>query len=287
MIKHRTWIEVTVPYGLESKETVGNFLLEQGSCGLEEGSECVKAYFSEEDFHPRTEDDLNVFLNSLREMGHSVGHLDVREVPEQDWGRAWRAYFKPIRVTPGIVVKPPWEEWPSRAGDIVIDITPRRAFGTGTHETTQLCIQLLEAHLEPSQSVLDVGTGSGILAIVAAKLGASTVLALEIDKDAMENAKENIAQNQVKDCVSVHAGSFDILEPQRFDYILANIDKQTLLHFVPKMKPCMKSGSKLILSGILTSEKSDMEVFLSSTGFRILEAKEEGEWVGLVAVRST
>jgi len=272
-----------VSCSLCSKEAVGNFLLEQGSCGLEEGGECVKAYFSQGDFHPRTENDLNVFLNSLREMGHSIGHPDVREVLEQDWSRMWRAYFKPLRVAPGIVVKPPWEEWSSRAGDIVIDITPRMAFGTGTHETTRLCIQLLESHLEPSQSVLDVGTGSGILAIAAAKLGASTVLALEIDEDAVENAKENIIQNQAEDRVSVYTGSIDFLEPQRFDCILANIDKQTLIHLLPRLKPYMYSGSKLILSGVLTSERSDMEAFLSSTGFRILEAREEGEWVGLVA----
>lgn len=274
---------MTVPCGFGSKEAVENFLLERGSCGLEEGGECVKAYFSQEDFHPRTENDLNIFLNSLREMGHSVGHPDVREVPERDWSRAWRAYFKPLRVTSGIVVKPPWEEWSSRAGDIVIDITPRMAFGTGTHETTRLCIQLLESHLGPSQSVLDVGTGSGILAIAAAKLGASTVLALEIDEDAVENAKENIVQNHVEDCVSVYAGSIDILDPQGFDCILANIDKQTLIHLVPKMKPYMKSGMKLILSGVLTSERSDMEAFLFAHALRILEAREEGEWVGLVA----
>jgi ribosomal protein L11 methyltransferase len=283
MSKLRTWIEVTVPCSIGSKEAVGNFLLEQGSCGLEEGGEYVKAYFSQEDFHPRTENDLNVFLNSLREMGHSIGHPDVHEIQEQDWSRAWRAYFKPLRVTPRIVVKPPWEEWSSRAGDIVIDITPRMAFGTGTHETTQLCIQLLETHLESSQSVLDVGTGSGILAIAAAKLGAPMVLALDIDEEAVKNAKENIVQNQAEDRVSVFTGSIDILELQQFDCILANIDKQTLIHLLPKLEPYMKSGGKLILSGILTSEMSDMEIFLHSNAFRILEAREEGEWVGLVA----
>ena len=286
MSKRRKWVEVTVPCGLESKEAVGNFLLEQGSCGLEEGGEFVKAYFSDMNFHPRIENDLNIFFVSLREMDHSVGHPIIRDVPEQDWSQAWRKYFKPLRITPRIVVKPPWEGWQTRAGDIVIDITPRMAFGTGTHETTRLCIQLLEAHLEPSQSVLDVGTGSGILAIAAAKLGASPILALEIDEDAVENAEENIAQNHVEDRVSVYAGSIDILDLQRFDCILANIDKQTLKHLVPKLKPYMKPGSKLILSGILTSEKSDMETFLYSTGFRILEALQEGEWVGLVAGRS-
>ena len=212
-----------------------------------------------------------------------VGDFKIDEIPAQDWTKAWRAHFKPVRITPHIVVKPPWEAWDAGSQEIVIDITPRMAFGTGTHESTHLAMELMESHLNPEDHVLDIGTGSGILAIAAVRLGALSVLGVDIDEDALANAEENIRRNGVDDLVEVRHGSIDAVDSVKFDLILANIDRKTLIDLIPQLAAFVRSGTKLILSGILTEEITMIEEILLMSGCRILESRQKGEWTGVAA----
>ena len=282
MNETETWIEVTIPSSPESFEAVENFLFEQGSCGTEEKQDAITGYFLRNLFLANLKDRLAVYLQGLRALGFVVGHPSFREIPSQDWGRRWRRYFKPIEVTPSIVIKPPWKPWKGRPGQIVIDIMPRMAFGTGTHETTQVAVELLEAHLRPSDVVLDVGTGSGILAIAAAKLGAARVLAVDIETESVENARENAAQNDVVDKVTIRHGSVEAVGPETFDVVLANINREALMAFLPRLKRHVVSSSRLILSGLLRTEKARMDEILSTSKYRTVEIKTKSEWMGYV-----
>lgn len=282
MNKSEVWIEVIIPSSAECFEAVENFLFEHGCCGLEEEDDVIRGYFPKDIPLTDIEPFLKTFLKSLRALGFSVEDPVFRKIQAQDWNSRWRKNFKPVCVTPQVVIKPPWEEWKPHGEQIVVDISPRMAFGTGTHATTQLSIELLEIYLHPSDAVLDVGTGSAILAIVAAKLGADKVLAIDIDEDAVENARENVVQNRVGHLVEIHLGSVESIGIQAFDLILANIDLATLSHLLPVLKQYAHSGSRLILSGVLSTDRSRMETIFSCFGYECLEVKRRDEWLGFV-----
>jgi len=310
MNKPQTWISVFIPADASAFESVHNVLFELGSTGTEECPDGIRAFFPGPELPPAAMSALKGYLESVRTLGLNVGNPLTIKIPDQDWAKKWREGFKPIRVTDRIVIKPPWEPWKPGSGSIVIDIYPRMAFGTGTHETTQLCLVLTEKYLKPGWRVLDIGTGSAVLAIAAAKLGAKCVLALDNDEDAIANAVENVKMNRVEERVKVHRGTVDILmggirspvarqkysDKSRhgsnsnaacgipisggFDLILANIDRPTLTVVIPQIGPLMNPGGQFILSGILDTEKETIGFVLQQNGFRVLEAMPRGEWVG-------
>jgi ribosomal protein L11 methyltransferase len=212
-----------------------------------------------------------------------VGKPALRRIVSQDWNTEWRAYFKPVQVTPRIVVKPPWETWRARGDEVVVDIMPRMAFGTGTHETTRLCLELLEWVLLPGDVVLDIGTGSGILGIAAVKLGALWVLGVDVDADALANARENAIQNGVLGRVLLACGSAEIVGSQPFRVVLANIDASTLTRLLPMLRSLGEPDGRWIFSGILASEGSLFEEALSTAGYFLIDKRSSGEWIGLAA----
>ncbi len=156
------------------------------------------------------------------------------------------------------------------------------AFGTGTHEKSHLCIGLLESYLRPSDVVLDVGTESGILTITAAKLGAAKVLGIDIDENAIGSARANVIQNGVENRVEICYGFVESLGSQTFDLLLVNIDRTTLTNLLPRLKRLTIAESRLILSGLLWGDRSSMEEVFSETGYRSLEVKTKGKWLGFV-----
>ena len=166
--------------------------------------------------------------------------------------------------------------------DIVLDIMPRMAFGTGTHESTQICLVFLETILLQSQTVLDLGTGSGILAIAAAKLGAARVLAVDIDEVCMANARENAAANHVNKVVEVRLGSLESTGSETFDLVMANINRNVIIPILPEMKQTLNKDGRIMLSGLLESEKLLIEKAVHDCGCEILNQKQIGEWIGFV-----
>ena len=284
----RWWVvELSISKGLG--EAVSNFLIEQGATGIEElegdlQGERLRTYFPQDGKETRILYALRHYLRSLERIAPEIPRAEIKtaSLPEQDWGENWKRFFKPVRVTPRFVVKPPWARVRLKRGQISIDITPGMAFGTGTHATTLLSIRALEENLQrKGLSVLDVGTGSGILSIIAAKLGAKEVWGIDIDGVAVQNARENIEKNRVWAVVKTRKGSIGDLD-KKFDVVVANIDLKSLRRIRKPLLNHLKKRGLLILSGILEQEKERIRLhYLETKLVRWIKTTQEGEWVCL------
>jgi ribosomal protein L11 methyltransferase len=210
--------------------------------------------------------------------------LVVRNVDDSEWKDNWKEYFKPAKITDRIVVKPSWEEYQKSEGELIIEIDPGMAFGTGTHPTTSLCVRLLERYIEPDKDiVLDVGCGSGVLSIASALLGAKDVLAVDIDPVAVEVSKENVERNQLSGKIRVMEG--DLTKGLRFkaDVVAANLMADLVIMLSKDIPAHLKGKSIYISSGILIEKQVEVVAAIEECGFHILDILEEGEWCAIAA----
>ena len=209
-----------------------------------------------------------------------MGTLDVtmQGVKEEDWAENWKQYYKPFRIGAHMVVKPTWEPWDAQPGDLIIEIDPGMAFGTGTHETTAMCVGLIEKYYRGG-TLLDVGTGSGILAIAAARLGAEGIVAVDIDPDAVRVAKENVAHNGLENAIDVRKG--DLLQglSQQFDFAVANILAPVICMLAAPLKKHLTPGGVFVCSGIIAEAEQDVHDALLKAGYAIDEVQHKGDWV--------
>jgi ribosomal protein L11 methyltransferase len=286
-VKH--WLAVSLLIPKDYGEAVSNFLIEQGATGVEEideGSERmrVKTYLLQDGNEKKAFSALQRYLKSLEVMSPEMRGFQVEThiIPDQDWGESWKRFFRPIQVTSRFVVKPPWSSLRLKRGQILIDITPGMAFGTGTHATTRLCIRALEKWLKRrGLSVLDVGTGSGILSIVSSRLGAAEVLGLDKDGTAVEMARENVKQNNVSNGVKIKKGNLGNVR-KKFDMVVANIDLRSLRRMRWPLVRHLKGKGILIVSGILERDKEKLLQFYLETGLlKKVKTAQEEEWVCL------
>jgi ribosomal protein L11 methyltransferase len=218
-----------------------------------------------------------------REFGAGLLARAVEEaVPDQDWERAWLDRFQPMRFGEHLWICPAGQRPPAAPGQVLIDLDPGLAFGTGTHPTTALCLEWLDRHPPAGQQVLDFGCGSGILAIAALKLGAASVWAVDIDQQALWASRENAARNQVAD--KLHTGLPDALPAQRYDLLLANILVNPLIELAPRLADRVKSGGQLVLSGILSGQAGEVQRAYAAW-FDFTPPVEVQGWVRLQAVR--
>lgn len=247
----------------------------------------VKAYFEEGASTPETLAFVRARLSELSHMdlGFDLGSLEfTREtVHEQDWAENWKRYYKPFRAGERIVVKPSWEPYEPFPEDLVIEMDPGMAFGTGTHETTYMCLQMLERYVRPGSVCIDVGTGTGILAIAAAKLGARDVLAIDLDEQAVAVAKENIRKNGMEQVVHAQAG--DLLKDSvgKADVIVANIIADVICALCGPAKAHICPGGAFICSGIIREREEDVLRALRQAGYAVDCRIARGEWVCLSA----
>lgn len=247
----------------------------------------VKAYFEEGASTPETLAFVRARLSELAHMdlGFDLGSLEfTREtVHEQDWAENWKRYYKPFRAGERIVVKPSWEPYEPFPEDLVIEMDPGMAFGTGTHETTYMCLQMLERYVRPGSACIDVGTGTGILAIAAAKLGAQDVLAIDLDEQAVAVAKENIQKNGMQQVVHAQAG--DLLKDSvgKADVIVANIIADVICALCGPAKSHIRPGGAFICSGIIREREEDVLRALRQAGYAVDCRIARGEWVCLSA----
>ena len=209
--------------------------------------------------------------------------IEVVGVSEEDWANSWKDYYKPIRIGERIVIVPAWEKYENQPEDVVVTMDPGMAFGTGTHETTRLVIKLLEKHSCKGQRVLDVGCGSGILAICASKLGAAECRAYDIDEVAVRVAQDNVLTNN---CENVICEQSDLLksvdlEGGRYDLITANIVADIIIRMIPDVGRYMKDDAILLASGIIAPRANDVIVAFESAGFEIVEAETDNDWCAL------
>ncbi len=202
-----------------------------------------------------------------------------RDVAQADWAEAWKAAFKPVRLGRRILVCPSWIEAESEPGDIVVTLDPGLAFGTGLHPTTQLCAAALEERVQPGMRALDVGAGSGILSILAVKLGAASALGVDIDAEAVRAARENVARNGVADRVAIALGSWEQAEGV-YDVVVANI-LAGVIHRLLR-EGLGKTGRAFIFSGILDTQAEEVKAALGEAGLRLVDQKQRADWICLV-----
>ena len=230
-------------------------------------------------------------LAFLRERFTTLGinaEISVSGVNEEDWANSWKAYYKPIKIGERIVIVPAWEKYSANEGEIIVRMDPGMAFGTGTHETTRLVIQLLEKYVKSGMRVADVGTGSGILAICAAKLGAKECKAYDIDPVAVKVARENVKDSGLEEVVSCDVS--DLLRGVdktggAYDVICANIVADIIIRMTPDVHELMDEKTVILASGIIVERADDVISCFEENGFKIVEKIEDNGWCALAVMK--
>ena len=232
-------------------------------------------------------EEIRLRLDALRSACPDFGtlKLDTRTVKDEDWSEVWKKYYKPFYLGKHLVIRPTWEAYMPQPGDLVISMDPGMAFGSGTHETTAMCSTLLEEIIQGGESVIDVGTGSGILAIAAALSGATRVLAIDIDPDAVRVARENVSLNQVDSVVTVKQGDLLRDVDMESDIVVANIISDIIIRFAGALLRHVRPGGRLICSGIVKQREEEVRHALEDAGCEILRAEHRGEWVAFLTGR--
>lgn len=210
-----------------------------------------------------------------------VGELETREIADEDWAQAWKAHYGTFRIGRRIVIRPSWLEHEAAPHDVVVSLDPGIAFGTGLHPTTNRCLQVLEDVIQPEDRVLDVGTGSGILALAALGLGADKVVAVDVDPIAVESARANVSLNQSKDQIDVREGSVDVVGDQVFDVVVANIIARVVIQLAPALVEKVRPGGTLVLAGIFVDRAYDVQATFARLGV-FVQTFADGDWVALV-----
>ena len=305
------WIELSVKTTPEASESVSGLFIQLGSGGVEiedsewienqraqggweysdlapakeQGVVVVRAYFPIdqwiEEKIQRIEEGLQVIRHSELELGEGILHS--QNIDEEDWAHAWKAYFKPIRVGEHLIVKPTWEEYDAESDDIILELDPGMAFGTGTHPTTRLCMEALESYLQPGMDVVDVGCGSGILAVTAAKLGAAGVDAMDIDPLAVRITIENVHLNDVESVVRSRENDLLAGWNRPVNLVVSNIVADIILRLAPVVPSCLTEKGLWLSGGIITERRSEVEKAIKAQGFKILEVREEAGWCVIIA----
>lgn len=239
-------------------------------------------------YYPNDSDVENIVLEIHEGMERAKEYVNVgnysishRIVEEEDWENSWKKYYKPVKVGKNILIKPVWEETPQN-GEIVIELDPGMAFGSGTHETTRMCLKLLEEYIKSDSSVLDIGTGSGILSIGAAKLGASDIKAVDIDSVAVKVAKENAKLNKVEDKIDISCGNLTEKISGKYDIVIANIIADAIITLSADASKFLKSDGIYITSGIIEHRIDDVKKALTENGFNIIHIERERDWAAIV-----
>lgn len=244
----------------------------------------IKGYYKDDESFEEYISYIKESIDNLHTYGIDKGQgiVTITKVNEADWENNWKKYYKPTKIGQKIVVRPIWEEYKSSLEELVIDLDPGMAFGTGTHETTRMCVKALEKYVKEDSTVFDIGTGSGILAIAAAKLKANKVIGVDLDPVAVKSAKENISFNEVDNIEILHGNLMDVVNGKA-NIVVANIIADIIIFLTDEVKSFIEKDGYFISSGIIKDRKQDVINKLKSSGFEIIEENTEGEWVCIVA----
>lgn len=307
------WNEVSLTISRDAAEAAANIFFEVGAQGvIIEDPHDIARYIKEDrwDCYEFSSDCLSGdsvivkgylpaderFSEVMGEFIRQVDWLDecfpacradicVREMAQEDWASSWKKYYKTAKISNRVVVQPEWEEYLSSPGEIVIKMDPGSAFGTGTHATTIMCVQLLEKYLLPGKIVFDVGCGSGILSVAALKLGAYFVFASDIDPGAIHAALHNARLNDITKDFEVETGNYLTGVPGKADLIVSNIVSDAIIEFSPQAFSKLLPGGIFIASGIIVKRVEEVKKKLEAVGFLLLETVVRGDWVAIAAAK--
>ncbi|MFA7636322.1 MAG: 50S ribosomal protein L11 methyltransferase [Monoglobales bacterium] len=246
----------------------------------------LKAYYPPKTNINETIKTIEDGIKSLEGLTDISGfEISAKEVHEQDWENEWKKYYKPVPVGKRIIIKPQWEEIFDESRDVVIELDPGMAFGTGTHETTRMCLALLEEFVTPDSSMLDIGTGSGILSVGAAKLGCSKIVASDIDSVAVKVARENAELNKVADKIDIRCCDLTTGVTGKFSIVVANIIADAVIMLSESAANFLTDDGVYITSGIIEHRLEDVKDALIKYGFKIDRIVTEGEWAAIVCTK--
>jgi ribosomal protein L11 methyltransferase len=307
------WSEFSIHTTQEAVEPISNILHEAGASGVviediadlvkerstdlgeiyqlnptdypEEGV-VVKAYLPVNSFLGETVDGIKATINNLLLYDIDLGrnHITISEVNEEEWATAWKKYYHPVKISEKFTIVPTWEIYePVNSDELIIELDPGMAFGTGTHPTTVLCIQALEHTVQKDDTVIDVGTGSGVLSIAAGLLGAKKIQALDLDQVAVDSARLNCKLNKVQNVVTVSQNNLlDGIEGP-VDLVVSNILAEIIVRFIDKAYEVLKDNGTFITSGIIQNKKQEVKDALQKAGFVIDETMVMEDWVAFIA----
>lgn len=305
------WMELTIKTTTEATEAVANILYDAGVKGvvIEDPKDFDFAnqdqrtwdYVDEElytfdyegalikGYLPKTDgvaDEIQLIKHSIAYLPHygldiGEGSVETKEVKDEDWSNAWKQFYKPTRIGKSIIIKPEWESYQQNGKDIIVELNPGMAFGTGTHETTTMCAEALEEIVTQQDLVFDIGCGSGILGIIAAKLGAKHVVAVDLDEVAVSVARENMEKNHVSGRMSVYHGNLMDNIDTKADIILVNIIADVIITMAPEFQQYLKSAGTLIVSGIILEKIQQVKKALEKNNIEVYKIVEKGEWAAL------
>ncbi|MFP3724077.1 50S ribosomal protein L11 methyltransferase [Priestia filamentosa] len=307
------WSEICIHTTNEAIEPISNILHEAGASGvvIEDPTDLVKEYdttfgeiyqLNSEDypddgvivkaylplnsFLPETVDGIKESINGLLSYNFDLGlnKVTISEVHEEEWATAWKKYYHPVKISQRFTIVPTWEDYePVSTDELIIELDPGMAFGTGTHPTTVMSLQALEATVQKGDTVIDVGTGSGVLSIGAALLEASHVRAYDLDEVAVKSARENTELNSVNEVVTVGQNNLLNGVEGQADIIVANILAEIIVRFVDDAYKLVKNGGTFITSGIIMNKKEEVKEALTKAGFLIEEVMVMEDWVAIIA----
>lgn len=279
------WAEISIQTTQEAIEAVANILHEEGAGGVIIEDHVLVAYFPVSSYLMETIEQIKQLVINLRDYNINIGKgtLEVSEVDEEEWADNWKKYYKPVKISEKFLITPVWEQVKKNSDEIVIELDPGMAFGTGTHPTTVLTIRALEKTINGGEEIIDVGCGTGILSIAAAKLGAGKILALDLDQVAINSAKLNTKINNVDSIIDIKQN--DLLNGISIeaDVIVANILPDVIVQLAGDATRTLKTGGIFIASGIIDSKEELVRNVLEQSGLTVQETLSLEDWVAIIA----
>jgi len=281
-------IEIAIAATEELRNQLIALLGQLGVEGFWEDDDLLKCYVPEQRWSAALQEEFRATVAMIvRSSEQTVPDMRVRSLPDRNWNEEWEKTIQPLHVTPRIVISPSWHDYQPSADEIVLTIDPKMSFGTGYHESTRLMLRLMEQYLHQGCTVLDVGTGTGVLAIAALRLGAASAIAVDIDEWSYANAMENAHRNGVNDRLTLLHGDITAAPAIPHDLVLANIQRSVLIPILPAMCSRLKTDGTLLLSGLLSVDREPMIGALQAAGLALREEAQEHEWIALAAKRGT
>lgn len=279
----KSYLEISISANEYQRELLIPTMVELGCTGFQETDDSILCYFDKTGWADQKFEAIRAELKKILQTISVNAAVQFREFSEENWNEQWERTIQPIEIGNRLVIKPSWSHYSNINDRIIIQIDPKMSFGTGYHETTRLTLRLMERYLRPGCSLLDVGTGTGVLAIAGIKLGASKAIGTDIDEWSIENGRENISLNNVQSNIEITDTPLSNFKSKQFNFISANLTLNTNISFLDEFHRLLASEGILLLSGLLLHDRNQMVQSLINKNFELFDELIENEWIALAA----